>query len=596
MTKLPPIPGHCSSCGHYNEIIARFCAQCGSAVSPVASGPGAPAGPMDVELVDDSDDMLPLPAPEPLTPAPSPARPGPMPGTRTTTKTAIVQPTSGGADDEGGASLLRRLADIPAIESDEYEAQGGRYADASAPTPTSTPRQGDVGDAGTKDTAFHMATTVRLENAGTGVVPLADRDTAIIDPGSRTALTRIGSERGPQGPARTGPAEPEIDFADPGPGLELPENVGLEASDLEGPHSTTEVSTGFEARREIRSWLAVIRPNGNVETFGLDDELKLIGKSSSCSLRLGDELVSRFHFVVQVLRDQHYLIDVKSRRGTLLNGEAVIQSQLQHSDVIRVGNTFLLYLSKGLSHDCYLPLRPLNPGRDVPIAASPLQEPPLGEGTQLLFSDRSNLGLSSSGENVLVGSHSACRWRLTGEGIALFHAQVLWKNGEPQLWDLGSGLGCFVNREAVQQAILRNGDTVQIGHYSFAVQLPQSIKAPPSPSARRTPASEKALYVTCIRGPDRGGTQGIVAAENPMTIGSGAEVDLPLHDSIVSERHAAISVEGGRLHVRDLTGRKSTVINGAPSTEGKVVPGQLFKVGHDVFLLHYGLSDVIYRS
>ena len=42
MADLPPIPGHCPKCGHYNELTARFCAQCGVAIPSAKKQPADP--------------------------------------------------------------------------------------------------------------------------------------------------------------------------------------------------------------------------------------------------------------------------------------------------------------------------------------------------------------------------------------------------------------------------------------------------------------------------------------------------------------------------------------------------------------------------
>jgi pSer/pThr/pTyr-binding forkhead associated (FHA) protein len=592
MPKLPPIPGYCSSCGHYNEIIARFCAQCGAALTP-AKQPQSADGPVDVELLNESENESPSAKSADAAPVSTDTLPERMSDTRTTTKTVVPGPASP-RQREGGTTLWKALADVPTIETDEFESHtddSGEEATVVEPCPTTV----KLATSGTgKD--VHSATTIRLDKEHGAWISAFDDDTVVVDSGSKAALTRIvppGEAKLVQASGlREPPLEPGKAPAEKGR-LLIPPDIKLESSEAASSPTPTEASTAAEIRKQVRSWLVVLRAGGVMDTFGLDDQLHLVGKSASCDLRLDDELASRNHLIVQILRDQHYLIDVKSRRGTLLNGESVIQAPLRHGDVIQVGKTVILYLSKGVPSIFHLPLHPLNPSKDVPVAATVTSEPPAGEGAQLALTGQDGLKLTSSGKNALIGTHSACAWRLSGEGVAMFHGQVTWVSGEPQLRDLGSEMGSFVNREATQQAILADGDVVQIGHHTFTVQLSGSKGS--AAAERQTPASEKAIYMTCIRGPDRGGTQGIATDGPPLLLGHGADVDLQVHDSAVADRHAAVSAEAGRFLVRDITGRKSTVINGAPAREGKVVPGQLFKVGHDVFLVHYGLSEVIYR-
>jgi pSer/pThr/pTyr-binding forkhead associated (FHA) protein len=66
----------------------------------------------------------------------------------------------------------------------------------------------------------------------------------------------------------------------------------------------------------------------------------LIGRSVSCSVRLDDASVSRYHCVV-TLRDGRLLIhDLASRYGTLVNNQAIniMHKSLHHGDRISIGS------------------------------------------------------------------------------------------------------------------------------------------------------------------------------------------------------------------------------------------------------------------
>jgi pSer/pThr/pTyr-binding forkhead associated (FHA) protein len=65
----------------------------------------------------------------------------------------------------------------------------------------------------------------------------------------------------------------------------------------------------------------------------------LFGRSPHCQVAFEDHSASRFHFVVEHLRDGHLLIDQQSRNGTFLNGEQIACAKLSHGDQIDVGKS-----------------------------------------------------------------------------------------------------------------------------------------------------------------------------------------------------------------------------------------------------------------
>jgi pSer/pThr/pTyr-binding forkhead associated (FHA) protein len=90
---------------------------------------------------------------------------------------------------------------------------------------------------------------------------------------------------------------------------------------------------------------------------------------------------------------------------------------------------------------------------------------------------------------VKRGSSAGCQFRLdkpaTSAGrhpgsdifldevtVSRKHAEFRWENDEFHVVDLGSLNGTYVNRQAVDSAVLANGDEVQIGKFRALVTLP----------------------------------------------------------------------------------------------------------------------------
>lgn len=63
-----------------------------------------------------------------------------------------------------------------------------------------------------------------------------------------------------------------------------------------------------------------------------------------CDIVLDDEKVSRKHASVVIIREGQYAVqDLASRNGTFVNGVRLTRRNVQHNDLIRVGNTTLRF-------------------------------------------------------------------------------------------------------------------------------------------------------------------------------------------------------------------------------------------------------------
>ena len=63
-----------------------------------------------------------------------------------------------------------------------------------------------------------------------------------------------------------------------------------------------------------------------------------------CDIVLDDEKVSRKHASVVIIREAQYAVqDLASRNGTFVNGVRLTRRNVQHNDLIRVGNTTLRF-------------------------------------------------------------------------------------------------------------------------------------------------------------------------------------------------------------------------------------------------------------
>lgn len=73
-------------------------------------------------------------------------------------------------------------------------------------------------------------------------------------------------------------------------------------------------------------------------------------------------------------------------------------------------------------------------------------------------------------EVIHIGRHRTNDIVIREERISRFHAEIRFERGQFVLYDLGSLNGVLVNGTLTQQAILRPGDVLNIGSYSFVFE------------------------------------------------------------------------------------------------------------------------------
>ena len=84
---------------------------------------------------------------------------------------------------------------------------------------------------------------------------------------------------------------------------------------------------------------------------GLTGAKLTLGRDNSNSVQIGDATVSKKHCAIEAAGDSFELVDLESHDGTFVNGIPVKRRALMHGDVIRVGNSELLFLTREESQD-----------------------------------------------------------------------------------------------------------------------------------------------------------------------------------------------------------------------------------------------------
>ncbi len=98
---------------------------------------------------------------------------------------------------------------------------------------------------------------------------------------------------------------------------------------------TTRHRRALVAQGKSHSAARLIRADGQMAVFA--NEL-IIGRSTSCSLRLADHAVSRQHARLYYATGRWYIRDMNSAGGTYVNGARVSAAALNNGDRIRIGS------------------------------------------------------------------------------------------------------------------------------------------------------------------------------------------------------------------------------------------------------------------
>ncbi|MFA5940134.1 MAG: FHA domain-containing protein [Sinimarinibacterium sp.] len=90
----------------------------------------------------------------------------------------------------------------------------------------------------------------------------------------------------------------------------------------------------------------MVRLNGEVSEWALGSFALTIGRRPDNHLVLDDRIVSGRHALVGYEQGRHYVEDLKSSNGTLLNGQPVQRALLAHGDAIRIGALDMTFIDE----------------------------------------------------------------------------------------------------------------------------------------------------------------------------------------------------------------------------------------------------------
>ncbi|MCB1909292.1 MAG: FHA domain-containing protein [Rhodocyclaceae bacterium] len=101
-----------------------------------------------------------------------------------------------------------------------------------------------------------------------------------------------------------------------------------------------------------------------IEQRVVKEELLMLGRNADCDMVMDDGEVSGRHASITTVVNDHFLEDLSSTNGTLVNGRRITRHLLEHNDVIFIGPYRIKYMnaaSAGVGFDRTQIIRPLEP-------------------------------------------------------------------------------------------------------------------------------------------------------------------------------------------------------------------------------------------
>ena len=79
---------------------------------------------------------------------------------------------------------------------------------------------------------------------------------------------------------------------------------------------------------------------------GMPDSHATVGRAPDNDIIIGDPATSGHHCRIEVRQGAYWISDLGSTNGTLVNGEPIIDKQLDHGDVISIGQNTIRFTLK----------------------------------------------------------------------------------------------------------------------------------------------------------------------------------------------------------------------------------------------------------
>ncbi len=192
--------------------------------------------------------------------------------------------------------------------------------------------------------------------------------------------------------------------------------------------------------------LVVIDPEGNVRRYPLGFEELVIGRDPGNAICLDDGRVSRKHARVYRGEKGHFIEDLGSANGVVLDGNLIRSATLLVvGNKIEVGEFVLTIVPEGAAHGAMTPTARLRG----------------------MSGQYKNQEFAVTGPRTTVGRVDGNQIVIDDASVSRHHARLQRDKNNWLLADLGSSNGTFVNDRPITQKELRGGEKITFGSIVF---------------------------------------------------------------------------------------------------------------------------------
>jgi len=345
-----------------------------------------------------------------------------------------------------------------------------------------------------------------------------------------------------------------------------------------------------------RPALLVVHPGGLYRVVPIEKSRFSIGSHKSMKLVLPDPAVSRDHLLLVRLPCGWTAIARRPRNLPVFNGWPLLQRHLRSLDVVKLGNTYLVFWNPVEARIRPLQLLPGKWQSAVPVETIPLvagvEEADWADGPPATCEVRApeREPVRSSGAPLRIGSAPVAEVSVRGTGVALFHVVCYWKEDGLHVRQLHEGLRLRINGQDASHAVLTSAASLDVGVVPIQVTLKGDPTAPGRHFANTVARRDRRLALTVVSGDQKGQTA-VLQEGHIYHLGRDPSADLVVvSDTYTSRRHLKLVPRSNSLLISDCGSRNGFFVNRVHHRDSATArPGDLLLVGRTSFLVHYEL-------
>lgn len=208
--------------------------------------------------------------------------------------------------------------------------------------------------------------------------------------------------------------------------------------------------------------LVFYRTGEEIMRVNLEKSSTSFGRASKNDISLSDSNISRTHFIIQKIDERFVLVD-KSKNGTVVNGEKILNRELKEKDDIKVGNWNIVFRAqeKEDKEDLYI-------ANCDPVIVKGFNHKKgilcLQKGKIKCKADKKSYNVEINKSIVTIGRDASNDIAIKDKKIDLFHATLNYHQNKYTIKDLNTAAGTFLSGVKIKEAELHSGDKIKIGN------------------------------------------------------------------------------------------------------------------------------------